>query len=111
MATAKAKTKTKAVKEPAIEYEVGEQYMPVKDKAAALDAIFRDSDVKHGLTIFAAHEQNVLDLWKRGEKYYLHCLIRQKKIYAKPEEIIRQLCIKRLFDLGYTADQMALEVP
>ena len=74
---AKAKVKTKAVKELSIEYEVGEQYLPVKDKNAALDAIFRDSDVKHGLTLFPANEQNVLDLWKRSEKYYLHCLIRQ----------------------------------
>lgn len=102
MATSKAKTKTKAVKEPSIEYEVGEQFLPVKDKAAAFDVIFRDSDVKHGLTLFVAHELNSLELWKRGEKYYVHCLIRQKKIYAKPEEIIRQLCIKRLFDIGYT---------
>ena len=85
-----AKAKTKTVKEPSIEYEVGEQYIPVKDKNAALDDIFRDSDVKHGLTLFAAHEQNILDLWKRGEKYYLHCLIRQKKIYSKPEEIIQR---------------------
>jgi len=111
MATSKARTKTKAVKEPSIEYEVGEQFLPVKDKTTAFDVIFRDSDIKHGLTLFVAHEQNALELWKRGEKYYVHCLIRQKKIYAKPEEIIRQLCIKRLFDIGYTADQMALEVP
>jgi len=108
MATTKAKKK--AVKEPSIEYEVGEQFTPVKDKSAALDAIFGDSNVKHGLTAFAAHEINALELWKRGEKHYVHCLIRQKKIYAKPEEIIRQLCIKRVFDLGYSPDQMALEV-
>ena len=107
---ATTKVKKKAIKEPSIEYEIGEQFTPVKDKSAALDAIFRDSDVKHGLTVFAAHELNTLELWKRGEKHYVHCLIRQKKIYAKPEEIIRQLCIKRLFDLGYSADQMALEV-
>jgi len=110
MASSKAKTKTRAVKEPAIEYEIGEQYVPVRDKAIALDAIFRNTDIKHGLTVFAAHELNILDLWKRGEKYYFHCLIRHKKILAKPEEIVRQLCIKRLLDIGYTEDQMALEV-
>lgn len=110
MATTKIKLKKKAVKEPSIEYEVGEQFIPVKDKSAALDAIFRDLDTKHGLTIFAAHEINALELWKRGEKYYVHCLIRQKKIYAKPEEIIRQLCIKRVLDIGYSPDQLALEV-
>ncbi|MCI0550428.1 MAG: hypothetical protein L0287_05700 [Anaerolineae bacterium] len=61
------KTKKKAVKEPSLEYEIGEQFTPVKDKSAALDTIFRDSDVKHGLTLFAAHEINALELWKRGE--------------------------------------------
>ncbi len=110
MVTHKAKTK-KAVKETGVELETNGQYLPIKDKAAALDVIFRDPDIKHGLTIFAAHEQEALDLWQKGEKYYLHCLIRQKKIFAKPEEIIRQLCIKRLLDLGYSADQIALEVP
>jgi type I restriction enzyme M protein len=109
--TLKSKKKARAVKEPAVEYEVGEQFLPVKDEAAVLDVIFRDPDVKHGLTVFAAHEKSALDLWKRGEKFYLHCLIRQKKVIAKPEEVVRQLCIKRLFDLGYTADQMSLEVP
>ena len=71
MVTSKGKSK-KAVKETAVEYEVDGQYMPVKDKAAGLDAIFRDPDIKHGLTIFAAHEQEALDLWKKGEKYYVH---------------------------------------
>lgn len=108
--TTKTPKKSKAVKEASVEYEIGGDYTPVTDKKEALDAIFRSSDAKHGLTLFAAHEQNYLDLWKRGERHYLHCLIRQKKVVAKPEEIIRQLCIKRLLDLGYTHDQMALEV-
>jgi len=107
---AKTKTNPKAVQELPEEYEIGEQYLPVHEKSAALDAIFHDADVKHGLAMFAAHEQAALDLWKRGEKFYLHCLLRQKKVFAKPEEVIRQLCIKRLLDMGYAAGQMALEV-
>lgn len=110
MATAKAKIEEKTVQEPSAEYEIGEQYLPVHDKNAALDAIFHDPDVKYGLTLFASHEENALDLWKRGEKFYLHCLLRQKKVLAKPEEVVRQLCLKRLFDMGYAAGQMALEV-
>ncbi len=105
-----ATSKAKAVKEPSAEYEIGEQYVPVHDKNSALDAIFRDPNVKHGLALFAAHEQNALDLWKRGEKFYLHCLLRHKKVFAKPEEVVRQLCIKRLLDMGYTTEQMSLEV-
>jgi type I restriction enzyme M protein len=110
MTPAKTKTDKQAVQEPAVEYEIGEQYLPVRDDNAALDVIFKDADVKYGLTMFTNNEQNALDLWKRGEKFYLHCLLRQKKVLAKPEEVVRQLCIKRLLDMGYAAGQMALEV-
>jgi type I restriction enzyme M protein len=110
MTPAKAKANKQAVQELSAEYETGEQYVPVHDKAAALDTIFHDADVKYGLTMFASHELNALDLWKRGEKCYLHCLLRQKKVLAKPEEVVRQLCIKRLLDMGYAAGQMSLEV-
>jgi len=89
----------------------GAQYLPVRDKLAALDAIFKDPDVKHGLGLFAAYEQKVLDLWQKGSRFYLHCLARNKKVLAKPEEIIRQLCIRRLVDMGYTLEQLAVEVP
>jgi type I restriction enzyme M protein len=88
-----------------------EQFLPVHDKPTALDAIFKDADVKHGLTLFAAHEQRQLDLWQKGGKFYLHCLARGKKVLAKPEEVIRQLCLKRLLDMDYSLEQLALEVP
>ena len=54
------------------------QYLPVHDKTAALDTIFKDTSVKHGLTLFAKHEIKTLDLWHKGNKAYLHCLARQK---------------------------------
>ncbi len=101
----------RAVKETTADFEATGPYLPVHDKAAALKQIFSNADVKHGLDLFAAHEQKALDLWRKGERLYVHCLIRQKKVVAKPEEVIRQLCIKRLFDREYTAEQMALEVP
>ena len=54
MATSsKMQKKLKAVKEPSVEYEIGEQFTPVKDKSEALDIIFRNADIKHGLAIFA----------------------------------------------------------
>jgi type I restriction enzyme M protein len=89
----------------------GGQYLPVHDKPSALDTIFKDPEVRHGLSLFTAAEQSGLDLWQRGEKLYLHCLKRQKKVFAKPEEVIRQLCLRRLKDLGYDFDQIAVEVP
>lgn len=63
-----------------------------------------------GLSLFAAHEQNALDLWQRGERFYLHCLRRHKKVPAKPEEVVRQLCLKRLLEMGYALDQLDVEV-
>lgn len=110
MVTSKAKIEKKTVREPSIEYEVGEQFLPVHDKSAALDAIFRDPDVKHGLSMFNAHEQERLDLWQRGDRFYLHCLRRHKKVLAKPEEVIRQLCLRRLLDIGYSLEQIDVEV-
>lgn len=106
----KTTRKSKTVKESMGDYGSGVVFNPTRDKQAALDAIFHNADIKHGLTLFAKHEIGFLDLWEKGGRYYFHCLIRQKKIVAKPEEIIRQLCIKRLLDLGYEPEQMALEV-
>jgi len=113
MTTAKPKTRARSVKEPPSSYETtsSEQYLPVRDKPVALDAIFRDPEVKHGLGIFAENEKHTLDLWQRGDRFYLHCLARNKKVLAKPEEIIRQLCLKRLLAMGYTLEQLSLEVP
>lgn len=54
------KTKKKVVQEPSAEYETGEQYIPVREIKAALDAIFHEAD--YGLGMFARHEQNALDL-------------------------------------------------
>ncbi len=115
MSSAKSKTRQPeaAVHEPSAAYEVGPdaQHLPVHDKAAALDAIFHDPNVKYGLALFASHEQQRLDLWQRGEKFYLHCLKRAKKVLAKPEEVIRQLALRKLVDAGYALEQIALEVP
>ena len=106
-----AATRTKAVKEPAADYEATDQYLPVHDKDAALAEIFSKGEADYGLDLFKAYEKKALDLWRRGDKYYLHCLKRQKKVLAKPEEVIRQLALKRIVDIGYSLDQLSLEVP
>jgi len=111
MPVRKTKSDPRTVKEYPAEYETAGQYLPVHDKAAALDAIFQDPDVKYyGLSLFAAHERAALDLWQKGGRFYLHCLSRHKKILAKPEEVIRQVCLRRLLDMGYSPEQIVLEV-
>ena len=99
--------------EPPAPYDVSSDsmYLPVHDKATALDTIFKDTNVKHGLTMFVRHELAALDLWQRGPRFYLHCLARRKKVLAKPEEVIRQLCLKRILDMDYTLEQLNVEVP
>ena len=113
MPTSRTKSVASAVKETSAEYEVSEtHYLPVHDKLAALDAIFHDPDVKYGLACFADDiRRTKLDLWQRGEKFYLHCLKRAKKVLAKPEEVIRQLALRQLLDAGYALEQISLEVP
>jgi len=106
------KTKrTKVVKESAADYEAAGQYLPMHDKDAALAEIFGKGEADYGLDLFKGHEKKTLDLWQRGDKLYLHCLKRQKKVLAKPEEVICQLALKRIVDLGYSLDQLSLEVP
>lgn len=52
MSSVKSKTSKPetTVQEPSADYETGPdaQYFPVHDKAAALDAIFHDANVKYG---------------------------------------------------------------
>lgn len=114
MPTAKTKAlpRQRAVREPAGAYDetLTGPYLPVRDSAAALDSIFKNSDAKHGLALFAPHELKTLDLWQKGDRFHLHCLVRQKKVQAKPEEVVRQLILKRVLDLGYPATQLKLEV-
>ncbi|MBI5032368.1 MAG: hypothetical protein HZB51_17715 [Chloroflexi bacterium] len=111
--SAKPKIRARTIKEiPSTFESSNEQYLPIRDKATALDTNFQDPGVKHyGLARFSENEKNALDLWQRGNKFYLHCLSRNKKVVAKPEEIIRQLCLKRLLAMDCSLDHLSLEVP
>ncbi|WP_030008045.1 N-6 DNA methylase [Picosynechococcus sp. NKBG042902] len=49
---------------------------------------------------------------KKVEKPYIKCLIRNKDIQLKPEEIVRQLYLKVLIDrYGYPSDRIIVEYP
>jgi len=73
-----------------------------------LDWIFRDTSIKHGLNEFQEIEisKEIKIFEKEKDKFYVHCLKRDKDIlvYNKnkdtgaPEEIIRQLWLKKLID-------------
>lgn len=81
-------------------------------KFRLLDTIFKQPDVKHGLKLFAASELERLSLLEENNKIFIICGVSEKKKLAKPEEIIRQLTIRKLIDdLGYSARHIAIEVP
>lgn len=110
MPTAAKTKKDRTAKEDTADYDVPGQYIPVYDKDAALQAIFSKGEADYGLALFSKNEKKALDLWQKGDRYYLHCLKREKKVIAKPEEVIRQLTLMRVITLGYALDQLSLEV-
>ena len=64
------------------------------------------------ITLFAESESDyeIQALGKR--KYLIHCPIRNKKVSLKPEELIRQLYLRRLFDedeYDYPKDRIRVE--
>jgi type I restriction enzyme M protein len=47
-----------------------------------------------------------------GDKRYVRCAIRNKRLRFKPEEVVRQKVIRWVIDeLGYSQDQIGVEVP
>lgn len=66
----------------------------------SIDEIFRNPDTKHRLTLFKAEDVQWLEtqIFEKNGKPYLKCLASDKDRPAKPEEIVRQLWIKRLLE-------------
>ena len=64
----------------------------------------------YALSIFTPDEIAALDVFDRNGKPYLTCIATDKPRPAKPEEIVRQLYLRRLIhDYGYPTDRIALE--
>ncbi len=64
-----------------------------------IQTIFSTPDVKHGLSLFTTREIKEIEglIIKRDGKFAIKCQVKNKYKPAKPEEIVRQLWIKRLF--------------
>ena len=68
----------------------------------------------HAMTIFTAEEKSALnsEIFLKKNKPYLKCYATGKDRPAKPEEIVRQLYLKKLMDdYGYPAERVAVEKP
>ncbi len=65
---------------------------------------------EYALTIFTTEEIKALKVFDKGGKPYLKCFATDKERPAKPEEIVRQLYIKKLIDhYGYPKDRLRIE--
>ena|SRR5688572_5185558 len=71
-------------------------------------------DTPYGLNIFTSRRIKQLEeklVWKE-DKPYITCLIRNKEILLKPEEIVRQLYVFALLeDYKYPKSRIKLEHP
>jgi type I restriction enzyme M protein len=83
-----------------------------KTKEEIIDLIFKDPEVKHGLKIFSPSEFGKLNISEQDGKFFIKCLVSDRKKVAKPEEVIRQLTINKLTDdLHYPLKRLDVEVP
>lgn len=67
---------------------------------------------KYDLTIFSSEAIDRIEksISKKGEKYFLKCLKRNKDIQAKPEEIVRQLMLDKLInEYNYPVELLKVE--
>lgn len=77
-----------------------------------LASILRDSN--YSLSIFTESETKNLEskIISKDGKAYVNCIIREKEIQLKPEEVIRQLYAAKLMDAyGYPKQRMKFEHP
>lgn len=84
------------------------QRVPDISPPPTVTEILKGSD--YALTIFTAKELRAITLFHRGGKPYLNCFATDKERPARPEEIVRQLYIKKLIDhYGYPKDRIQIE--
>jgi type I restriction enzyme M protein len=82
--------------------------------AYTISAIFRNPNVTHRLALFPTHHIDELEsqLFDKRGRAYLTCLATGRARPAKPEEIVRQLWIRRLIEhYGYPLARITVEYP
>jgi type I restriction enzyme M protein len=80
-----------------------------KQNAISINTIFSSSS-GYALDIFRPDEIASLEIFEKRGKPYLKCLSSGNERPAKPEEIVRQLYIRKLiYEYGYPNDRIAIE--
>ena len=78
----------------------------------SIDTIFQNAETKHGLTLFEPKDVAWLEkqLFEKSGKPYIKCLVKDTDRPAKPEEIVRQLYLRRLLThYNYPKDRIDVE--
>jgi type I restriction enzyme M protein len=84
--------------------------MAVAEQQFAIRDILKGTD--YALTIFSNEEISALRLFDKGGKAYLTCAVTDKARLAKPEEIVRQLYLRKLIaHYGYPPERISVEKP
>lgn len=68
-------------------------------------------DSNYSINLFTKEEIEEFEstIFKKGDKPYINCKIREKEIQLKPEEAVRQLYLGKLLkDYGYPKKSMLL---
>lgn len=74
--------------------------------------VFSGSEVKHGISLFSSEELNAIEklIIEKDGKLFMKCQIKEKYKVAKPEEIVRQVFIRRLVqEYNYPKDRIDVE--
>lgn len=75
-----------------------------------IDDIFKSTETKHSLGLFDKRLISSINLYDKNGKPHLKCFGSDKERPAKPEEIVRQLFIKKLLDnYGYPKERIQVE--
>jgi type I restriction enzyme M protein len=74
--------------------------------------IFSGSEVQHGLALFSKKEVDWIEseIIEKDTKFFINCQIKAKLRLAKPEEVVRQLWVRRLLtEYGYPRERIDIE--
>jgi type I restriction enzyme M protein len=82
----------------------------IETAATSLAAILAASFRGYALDIFTREDIAAIEIFQKHGKLYLKCQVTGKERLAKPEEIVRQLYLRKLIhEYGYPADRIAIE--
>lgn len=82
--------------------------MPAKAAPPTVTEIVRGSE--YALSIFTTKEILDLELFDKSGRTYVRCAVSDKDRIAKPEEIVRQLYLRKLMhSYGYSRERIAVE--